>query len=307
MTGRHRATALLVGGTLGAVLAWAPAGAHATFPGRNGQLTVSVERGDCPTNGDQECGDLNFEIVGIDPRTGRRTGLDVCPSRRFCEDRGGAWSPDGRWIAFSRPGASGDGYRDVLIATPDGLMARAVLPYASRASWSPDGQRLVAERAVGDENALFVTGLDGSGPVRLTSGAGYEADWSSRDRIVFDRGSDLYSISPDGTGLRRLTRVREQFSAQTPSWSPDGRRLAFMRFTPPERERPPSVYTMRASGGGKRYVAANGLWPTWSPDGRWIAFLRRQTIYVVRPDGSDLRRVRHIRGVVWDLAWQPRP
>src|SRR4051812_49787194 len=43
--------------------------------------------------------------------------------------------------------------------------------------------------------------------------------------------SALYTINPDGTGVRRIVpRLRRAHHAQTP-WAPDGRVLAFSRFS----------------------------------------------------------------------------
>ena len=291
-------------GLLAAAFAVVPATAGATFPGRNGQLAVAVERGDCPTNSDQECGELHLEIVGINPRSGRRTSLDVCPSR-FCEDRGASWSPDGNWLAFSRPG-EGD-RRNVVLARPDGTGFRTVAENGGRAAWSRDGSQLVFERTLDDETSLLVTSSEGGPASALVPPTVYQSDWSWRDRIAFQRGDDLYSVRPDGTRLRRLTRVREQFGAASANWAPGGRRLAFVRFEPPLWERPPSVWVMRADGGAKRQVVRDALSPAWSPDGKWIAFSRGHSVFVVRPDGSGLRLVRRVKARIERIAWQPRP
>ena len=73
----------------------------------------------------------------------------------------------------------------------------------------------------------------------------------------------------------------------------------------------PKVFAADADGSRLRRLARNGRAPSWSPDGRWIGFLRDvkgyySTVYVVRPDGSGLRRLSPVRinpGGPW--GWSP--
>jgi Tol biopolymer transport system component len=79
-----------------------------------------------------------------------------------------------------------------------------------------------------------------------------------------------------------------------PTWSPDGRRIAFVR----ETSRRHRLVIGRVSGGRERVLRLGLRFlgnPAWSPDGRLIAFharVRRAfAIFTVRPDGSNLRRL----------------
>jgi Tol biopolymer transport system component len=74
-------------------------------------------------------------------------------------------------------------------------------------------------------------------------------------------GVDLFLLQPDGKSVRQITH--------------------FDQFPPIEHE--------------FRYARSN-TYPVWSPDGAWIAFvssdwLANMDIFIVRPDGSGLRRV----------------
>jgi Big-like domain-containing protein/WD40 repeat protein len=77
----------------------------------------------------------------------------------------------------------------------------------------------------------------------------------------------IYTMNPDGTGLTHLT------DGNDPSFSPDGTRIAFWRytglFTP---TRVPRVYVMNADGSDVTEVVSGGYQPTWSPDGQSLAY-----------------------------------
>jgi YD repeat-containing protein len=105
-------------------------------------------------------------------------------------------------------------------------------------------------------------------------------------RIVFSTMDDVYVVNDDGTDLRQLTKgPAAEFD---PSWSPDGRRIAYRV----ERgQQSADIYVMNADGSGQRRLAA-GLSPAWSPDGALIAYADNQgSISVMRPDSSASRRV----------------
>jgi Tol biopolymer transport system component len=142
---------------------------------------------------------------------------------------------------------------------------------------------------------------------------------SPRGRVAFSTVPfepsqlDLYTVRPDGTDIRRLTRTPHD--EYLPKLSPDRRQIAFVRAG--------GIYTMPAGGGPARRVAAGEsydwgpdgrlavarggrLWigdrvvptgegraesPAWSPDGRTIVFARGVDLYAIAPDGTGLRRL----------------
>jgi TolB protein len=160
---------------------------------------------------------------------------------------------------------------------------------------------------------LFLSHADGSGETKLTDSKwlDYNPAWSPKgDWIAFtsERGesADLYRIHPDGTGLERLTDD-PAFDDQA-AFSPDGTQIVFVttRAAGFANLWKLDVATRKASpltsghGGDFR--------PAWSPDGKWIAFssdrestlpsakgrwerLHVVDIYLVRPDGSGLKRL----------------
>ena len=85
------------------------------------------------------------------------------------EDYNPSWSPDGRWIAFSR---DIKGVADVWMMAADGTKQRRVTHNAHddlSANWSPDSTHLIFEsNRTGDYN-VYETTLAGTNVQRLTS------------------------------------------------------------------------------------------------------------------------------------------
>jgi Tol biopolymer transport system component len=138
--------------------------------------------------------------------------------------------------------------------------------------------------------------------------------------IAFERvveqgvNSDICVINSDGTGFRVLDGGPNW--AEHPSWSPDGRRIAYVVYPGGSVDiDDATLWVMNADGSGKRQLtkgAVRGDWPTWSPDGKQIAFsfVRAQPegfdLFVINADGSGLRSVASSPGGWREYpAWAP--
>ena len=303
--------------TATAMLALGAPGADAAFPGQNGTFAIGIAYEDRPEETSR------FEIQSVGPDGGRRMTLLSCSSAagdcpggpaRFPGLNDPVRSPDGQRLAIGL----GDGI-GVAAADGSGLRELAGLPPGAREpAWSPDGDELVFAAGVPDtENDLFVVAVDG-GPVRpLTATPGVSErrpTWGLRPaadggRIAYERGRDIWTIRPDGQGVRRLTHK----SGYDPSFSPYASKLAFVRRN--------QIYTVLSRGGDlDRVTNLGGRSPTWSPDGRRIAFIRgggagggRDGLYRMGPKGGALTRFAR---VIFDsscectfersLDWGPR-
>ena len=123
-------------------------------------------------------------------------------------------------------------------------------------------------------------------------------------RIAFvsdrDGTSQIYVMNPDGSGLMQLTS--DAASSVSPTWSPDGSKIAFQRGGR-SYFGGGGIYVMQADGSGVTKLIAPGYrWslsdtlgleePDWSPDGTRIAFVANSwEIWVINTDGSGLTRL----------------
>jgi TolB protein len=202
-------------------------------------------------------------------------------------DNSPAFSPDGTQLVFERAFGpivddQASGGLDLVTASADGTNERVILDIQGNASephdaqWSPDGTQIAVnllniEATPRNASAIYVLGADGSDPRRITPmrlNAG-SPDWSPDGRrIVFNSSYEgqaaveIYTVRPDGTGLRRVRKEPKGSFSFEPVWSPNGKRIAFAHGTETQI---PHIWTMKANGKGLEQVS-RGRKPDVRPD-----------------------------------------
>ena len=120
------------------------------------------------------------------------------------------------------------------------------------------------------------------------------------------RYNQLFTIKPDGTGLKQVTKIPftgDTDGAEQADWSPDGQTIAFDAPSLKGGDTFINLFTVARDGSGLAELALalpgfNGA-PSYSPDGTKIAFDQDagpsrpnvHGIFVANADGSDPRRL----------------
>ena len=186
-------------------------------------------------------------------------------------------------IAFS---SERDGNPEIYVMDADGKNQQNLTNHPDNdwyPSWSPDGKRIV-----------FFSNRDGH--VHVIHGSPtYE----------------IYVMDADGGNQQNLTN--DPKDDRSPSWSPDGKRIAFHSNRDKDNPGNTDIYVMDADGGNLQKLTENpneDEYPSWSPDGKRVAFMsvregRNHNIYVMDADGGNLQKLTENLKNNWFPSWSP--
>jgi Tol biopolymer transport system component len=217
-----------------------------------------------------------------------------------------AWSPDGGRIAYGDTpiGPCGNTCRSYLtvLDLATGTMVH-LAPDGRQPAWSHDG-RLLAYVGDGRLRPVRVIDAVGGRPDQIVNSTNSPAvAWTADGRVIYTAHVEdvpaIELVSSSG-GLPRVLPGTAGAVGQ-PSWSPDGKRIAFTKGS--------SVAVVNADGSDAHLVPgtdtdAYSADPAWSPDGRHLAYVRNDGVYIVAATGSTPRRI--VKAVFpFSPAWSP--
>ncbi len=275
-------------------LAWAPDGHALAFAAMQADGSCALWRQDLGTDG---------RATKERQRLGRCAPLYTATL---------AWSPDGRWLAYS---GEQDGAGGLFLMSPQGGTPRRLTTAAPGAmadhqpSWSPDGRHIafVRQDPADGTRDVYETTLDGE-PRRLT-----------QLRLHHVHG---LAHAPDGQDLVLSTTVQDLRVLQR--WQRhDGRVVPLgLEGSAPSRASDGSlVYALMRSHvslAQGRFDAlprramqsiASDRWPRPDPRGERVAFVSRRSgslaLWVAHADGSQARALADLGGQSEAPAWSP--
>jgi dipeptidyl aminopeptidase/acylaminoacyl peptidase len=182
------------------------------------------------------------------------------------------WSPDGRYLAFMSTPAGSDKAQIMLLDRRggDARPLTSITGDIGEYAWSPDGKRLAFIMKQGDS---------GSAPKPIV----IEALHFKQDEDGYlgaGRARHLYLLDVEDKHTEQLT-ADPGFNEDLPTWSPDGRRIAFVRTREQGADqdgREDIAVIEPIAGAAPRNIvrpyAPNAQKLAWSPDGTLIAYLQ---------------------------------
>jgi Tol biopolymer transport system component len=225
----------------------------------------------------------------------RIAGLEFTWS--VAEEAGGTIGADGLFTAGDTPGAYADSVQ--VEVSQGGVTVNAT------GSVTVEQERLLFRSTRDTENGeLYVMNLDGTELTRVTFNGATEfvLNWSPDGRRVlydaFALNGGIFATNDDGNWSVLLTENQFEFANLYASWSPDGQKIAFVRWTFATGVQ--DLYVMDADGGNETRITNtpndDEFVPAWSPDGQQIAYDLTPAgengfIYVINPDGTGPRQL----------------
>ena len=228
-------------------------------------------------------------------------------------------SPDGRrvlYVAFREENVYEIYSLDLTDNSVDRLTNRSGV--LTSPEYSPDGQFITYTRwnPNSQKYQIMIMESNGKNPNNIPQIEGWDPTWSPNGKqILFASVKNgpvqLYTVRVDGKNLRQVSNLPAIRGRS--DWSPDGQYVVTYSGEAWQRE----VFIMNSDGSQSRQLTptgGNSQGPSFSPDGQWVAFTayfdhygedHGCEIYIIRIDGTDLRRLTNNDYCDYQPRWGP--
>jgi len=190
-----------------------------------------------------------------------------------------AWSPDGNSIVWLRsfPGGNQEIVRRDL-KTGSETQLTYDKSNIDEVCWTSNDQIIYSSNKSGNTN-LWMIPASGGHCVQITKGSGPDIGMSiSADgkKLLYVQRQNvgyLWRATIDGHTTRQLTT--DERNITWPSFSPDGRQIAFGMADNDPLKSASHIYVCDRDGNNRRQITTGdelAEWPSWSPNGKWIAY-----------------------------------
>jgi TolB protein len=132
--------------------------------------------------------------------------------------------------------------------------------------------------------------------------------FSTRIAYITKQGPRYQLLVADADGYNPQTIVSSNEPLLSPSWSPDGSRIAYVSL----ENRKPVIYIQSVTTGGRTLLAnfrGSNSAPNWAPDGRQLAVTLTRDggshIYLINADGSGVQRIVNSSGIDTEANFSP--
>jgi len=256
-------------------------------------------------------------------------GTSVRVTNDSAVDRNPVWHPDGKRIIYS---SNRNGTFQVCVAFLDGRKPQQIT-FGDANSFvsdvSADGKRILYG-ASRDESDIYGVTVETTEERQITSDVGCEL-WPDispdGNSVSFQEARDLGQIEDCAILTRSIEgegrQIRLASGGIDPRWSPDGRRLAFLRASKDAW----SIWTVRATGGDEKQIANHKVhvfgftrlplnrmdtrYYSWSPDGARIIYASKEaeefSLWTTASDGSSETKISSTNSDMFVLCplWSP--
>jgi TolB protein len=204
------------------------------------------------------------------------------------------------------------------LATGDVLKLTDRLGILNGPEISPDGKLIVFKltKASSNRNLLMLMDRNGQNVENIPGVEGWDPTWSPDGKYILfasdmDGTIQLYTVRINGRELKKISNLPAIRGRS--DWSADGKFIVTYSGAPWKRE----IYIMNADGTNAHVLSPAGgdsQGPSFSPDGQWVTFTayfdhpndeQGCEIYILRIDGTDLRRLTNNDYCDYQPRWGP--